>query len=131
MTDPDICSWDRSFLIAESIELPFMHPDFVAFELSREVGESRLMRLIARGWLQMAAASRAMGVSRSTVLRRCRREGIDPKAARAAYLKRLLAHIKREAARQKKAKSPLVLRVHADPKQPDPSAVKLKRPHRG
>jgi hypothetical protein len=95
MTDLNVFD---SFELEEAVELEFVHPDFPIVEVSREVSEARIMRLIARGWFSAADAASSLGRSRATIYRRCQALNIDPKASRADFLARLSAHIEREQA---------------------------------
>jgi hypothetical protein len=109
MTDLNVLA---SFERAEAVVLEFLREDAPVVEVTRDVVEARVMRLVARGHFTMADAARSLDLSRSTILRRCRVLGIDPQAARADYLKRIKAHIQREQARREKAASATVLRAN-------------------
>ncbi len=52
---------------------------------------SRIMSGIASGRIKPAEAASFLGVARSTILRRCKELGINPKAARARFVARLVA----------------------------------------
>jgi hypothetical protein len=95
-----------SFERAEAVELEFLREDAPVVKVTRDVVETRVMRMVARGWFSTADAAWSLDVSRSTIWRRCRALGIHPKASRADYLKRLKAHIQRE-----QADSAIVLRA--------------------
>jgi len=55
-----------------------------------ERAERKVMELLAAGELRVSEAARMLGVARTTVGRRCTAVGIDPKQARAAYVKFLV-----------------------------------------
>lgn len=80
-------------------------PNAALVEVPREVYEARIMGLIAGGQFTVANAAEALGLHRATIRRRCVALGIDPKAARAAYLARLWEHVQRKQARLEKANS--------------------------
>jgi hypothetical protein len=51
--------------------------------------ERRIMGFVAIGRFKVADAAEALGVSHATISRRCKALGIDPRRARADYVRRM------------------------------------------
>jgi hypothetical protein len=67
-------------------------------------GVRRVMAILATGRLTAAEAADALGVSRWTVYRRCKALDIAPTAARAEYLRRLVASVTARISSRRAAK---------------------------